>query len=199
MGGRELLPVDNIYMEQLFYLFSVLLILAVIMAITSSNPIHSVFWLVLVFLYTSGFLITLGFEFLALMMVIIYVGAIAILFLFVIMMLDIIQLQKILDIKNLIPIIFIVSINIIVEGWWLLKDYNKISLLLQYHSWNTEKCNHINNLGLNLYSEYAYPLLILSLLLLISMIGAIVLTLELGGITRKQNLTNQHQRNNSWV
>ena len=59
--------------------------------------------------------------------------------------------------------------------------------------------NHINSLGLNLYTEYAYPLLLLSLLLLIAMVGAIILTLELGLITRKQNLTNQHQRNNSWL
>lgn len=60
-----------------------------------------------------------------------------------------------------------------------------------------ELSNHINNIGLNLYTEYAYPLLIISLLLLIAMIGAIVLTLELGIITRKQNLSGQHHRNNS--
>jgi len=57
--------------------------------------------------------------------------------------------------------------------------------------------NHIGNLGLNLYSEYAYPLLILSLLLLVAMVGAIILTLELGIITRKQSLVDQHHRNNS--
>ena len=60
-----------------------------------------------------------------------------------------------------------------------------------------EITNHINNIGLNLYTEYAYPLLIISLLLLIAMIGAIVLTLELGLITRKQNLSGQHHRNDS--
>ena len=86
------------------------------MAIISSNPIHSVFWLVIVFLYSAGFLIAISFEFLALMIVIVYVGAIAILFLFVIMMLDIVQLRKITPINNIIPILFIVGVNILAEA-----------------------------------------------------------------------------------
>lgn len=186
-------------MEQLFFLFSILLLGTVIMTITSSNPIHSVFWLVLVFLYSSGFLISLGFEFLGLMMVIIYVGAIAILFLFVIMMLDIFQLKKITPINNIIPLMFIVFTNIILESWWILKGTEKLSYVWKPLDWSLNKFTHINLLGLNLYSEYAYPLFILSLLLLVAMVGAIVLTLELGIITRKQILIDQHQRNNSWI
>lgn len=186
-------------MEQLFFLFSILLIGSAVMTITSSNPIHSVFWLVIVFLYSAGFLISLGFEFLALMVIIIYVGAIAILFLFIIMMLDIVQLRKISPIKNVLPILFIIGINMLIETWWLFKYDNSNSSFEYFKDWNVEIINHISNLGLNLYSEYAYPLLIISLLLLIAMIGAIVLTLELGLITRKQNLSSQHQRNNSWT
>ena len=169
------------------------------MAVTSSNPIHSVFWLVLVFIYSSGFLISLGFEFLALMIIIIYVGAIAILFLFVIMMLDVAQLRKISSINNIIPIIFIIFTNILLESWWLLKKETSFLVVNKYYNWDLNILNHINNLGLNLYSEYAYPLLILSLLLLVAMVGAIVLTLELGIITRKQSLETQHHRNNSWI
>ena len=167
------------------------------MTITSTNPIHSIFWLVLVFLCSSGFLISLGFDFIGLMVIIIYVGAITILFLFVIMMLDIIQLKKITSILNITPIMFIIFVNIILEVWWALstKSYNKFYTL----EIPIDKFTHINNLGLNLYTEYSYPLLLLSLLLLVAMVGAIVLTLELGHITRKQNLTNQHQRNNSWM
>ncbi len=186
-------------MEQLFFLFSVLLLGTVVMAITSSNPIHSVFWLVLVFLYSSGFLISLGFEFLGLMMIIIYVGAIAILFLFVIMMLDIFQLKKITPINNIIPLMFIIFINVILEAWWIIKGTEKVLYIWKPLDWSLNKFTHINLLGLNLYSEYAFPLLILSLLLLVAMVGAIVLTLELGVITRKQILTDQHQRNNSWI
>ena len=169
------------------------------MTITSSNPIHSVFWLVVVFIYSAGFLISLGFEFLALMIIIIYVGAITILFLFIIMMLDIVQLRKISPVNNVLPILFIVGVNVLIEAWWLIK-YNVGGFKFNYfQDWNIEISNHIINLGLNLYTEYAYPLLIISLLLLIAMIGAIVLTLELGLITRKQSLSDQHQRNNSWV
>nr|ALO20682.1 NADH dehydrogenase subunit 6 [Leuckartiara octona] len=186
-------------MEQLFFLFSILLIGSAIMTITSSNPIHSVFWLVIVFLYSSGFLISLNFEFLALMIIIIYVGAIAILFLFIIMMLDVVQLRKINPINNIIPILFLIGVNIIIEAWWLFKYDNINFKKIYFQDWNIEISNHITNLGVNLYSEYAYPLLVISLLLLIAMIGAIVLTLELGLITRKQNLSSQHHRNNSWI
>lgn len=169
------------------------------MAITSSNPIHSVFWLVLVFLHSAGFLISLGFEFLGLMMVIIYVGAIAILFLFVIMMLDISQLKKITPINNVIPLMFVIFINVILNAWWILKGTEKIFYYWKPLNWSLNKFTQINLLGVNLYSEYSFPLLILSLLLLIAMVGAIVLTLELGLITKKQILTSQHQRNNSWI
>lgn len=186
-------------MEQLFFLFTILLIGSAVMTITSSNPIHSVFWLVIVFLYSAGFLISINFEFLALIIVIVYVGAIAILFLFVIMMLDIVQLRKITPVSNVLPILFIISVNILIEAWWLFKyDANNFKYFT-IKNWNMEITNHINNIGLNLYTEYAYPLLIISLLLLIAMIGAIVLTLELGLITRKQNLSGQHHRNDSWI
>ena len=169
------------------------------MTIISSNPIHSVFWLVIVFLYSAGFLIAMSFEFLALMIIIVYVGAIAILFLFVIMMLDIIQLRKITPINNIIPILFIIGVNILAEAWWLFQYDNSHHNYYKFKDWGVEIMNHITLLGVNLYTEFAYPLLVISLLLLIAMIGAIVLTLELGSITRKQNLSFQHHRNNSWT
>nr|CUS58607.1 TPA: NADH dehydrogenase subunit 6 [Podocoryna carnea] len=187
-------------MEQLFFLFTILLIGSVIMTITSSNPIHSVFWLVLVFIYSSGFLISMRFEFLALMMIIIYVGAIAILFLFVIMMLDIVQLRKITSVNNVFPILFLIGVNILLESWWLFKYNDSFSSFKGFfNDLNTEILNHVNSLAINLYTDYAIPFLIISLLLLIAMIGAIVLTLELSLITRKQSLSSQHQRNNSWI
>jgi len=184
-------------MEQLFYLFSFLLVSSVIMAISSLNPIHSIFWLVLVFIYSAGLLISLNFEFIALMIIIIYVGAITILFLFVIMMIDITQLTKISSINNIIPLMLIIFVNILLQSWWILKSsyfyYNT-----KFFKWEFNK-SHIINIGNNLYSEYALPLLLLSLLLLIAMVGAILLTLELNLIIKKQDLSNQHQRNNSWI
>lgn len=185
-------------MEQLFFLFTILLLGSAIMTITSSNPIHSIFWLVLVFIYSSGFLISLSFEFLALMIIIIYVGAIAILFLFVIMMLDVTQLKKTMTINNIIPIIFLIFVNILLEIWWIFKDSSEIFFNNQLNEWNLN-LPHIFNLGLILYTEYFYSLLIISLLLLVAMVVAILLTLEVGKITRKQYLTEQQHRNNSWI
>jgi NADH:ubiquinone oxidoreductase subunit 6 (subunit J) len=94
---------------------------------------------------------------------------------------------------------FIIFINVILEAWWIIKGTEKVLYIWKPLDWSLNKFTHINLLGLNLYSEYAFPLLILSLLLLVAMVGAIVLTLELGVITRKQILTDQHQRNNSWI
>ena len=186
-------------MEQLFVMFSLLLTLSAIMAITSSNPIHSVVWLVGVFLFSAGMLITLKFEFLSLMIIIIYVGAITILFLFVIMMLDILQLRKITSINNIIPIIFIVGVNIIIEAWWFFNYNYFFNYKNIYVNWELEELNHISSLGCSLYSEYSYLLIIISLLLIIAMIGAIVLTLESNINTKKQYISNQYQRNNSWI
>ena len=201
VGERELFPAEILSaMEQFFFFLSLIIIISAIMTITSYNPIHSVFWLVIVFLNSAGLLISLKFEFISLMLIIIYVGAIAILFLFVIMMLDILQLKRTSKINHIIPIIILTSVNIILQTWWI---YNQSNFTFLWSSllkeWDFEIINHMNTLGLILYTEYAYPFIILSLLLLVAMIGAIVLTLELGLITRRQSLTNQHHRNNSWI
>ena len=115
-------------------------------------------------------------------------------------MLDILQLRKIEFINHIIPIVIIIGINVITQSWWLLENNN---LFFSWSSlikdWDFELLTHITNLGLLLYTEYAYPFIILSMLLLVAMVGAIVLTLELGQITRRQNLSDQHHRNNSWT
>ena len=187
-------------MEQLFIFLSSFVILSAIITITSINPIHSVFWLVLVFINSAGLLITLNFDFIALMLIIIYVGAITILFLFVIMMLDIIQLKKINSINHIIPIIIILGFNLITQSLWIISE-NNLNFLsyINHKEWEFEIINHISLLGLILYTEYYYPFIILSILLLVAMIGAIVLTLESSIITKKQNLSDQHKRNNSWI
>ena len=94
------------------------------MVITSLNPIHSVFWLVLVFLNTSGLLLLIGFNFVPLMLIIVYVGAIAILFLFVIMMLDVLQLRRVESISNIIPIVLCVFTNILTFILLYFKNYD---------------------------------------------------------------------------
>nr|YP_010890154.1 NADH dehydrogenase subunit 6 [Stephanomia amphytridis]WJJ70202.1 NADH dehydrogenase subunit 6 [Stephanomia amphytridis] len=186
-------------MIQLFNFFSLLILFSTIMSIISLNPIHSVFWLVFIFLTSSGLLISLGLNFIPLIIIIIYVGAIAILFLFVIMMLDIIELIEITSINNILPILFIIGINLILELLLLFKDNLKNYINLDFINWSFENINQIYLIGNIIYSDYFYPFILVSILLLIAMIGAIVLTLELSVITRRQILVNQHQRNNSWI
>ena len=186
-------------MDQLFIFFSLIIISSTIMTIISINPIHSIFWLVLVFINSAGLLITMNFEFLGLMLIIIYVGAITILFLFVIMMLDVFQLRKVNNINFLVPIIMIIVLNIITQVIFVTSDKINFHNNINNNIWEFSYNNHIVNLGLMMYTNYALPFIILSFLLLIAMIGAIVLTLESGIITKRQNLSKQHQRNNSWI
>ena len=185
-------------MEQLFFMFSFLLILTAIMAISSTNPIHSVFWLVLVFVYTAVILLCMGLEFLGLILVIIYVGAITILFLFVVMMLDILQLRKITSIGNITPVLFLLFGIILSQVWFFFgKDQVELEKLSNFES--ATVLTDLQGLSLLIYNEFALPLLLISLLLLVAMVGAIVLTLDLQYITRRQSLTDQHHRNNSWT
>nr|WOE90994.1 NADH dehydrogenase subunit 6 [Zygocanna sp. MKL-2023] len=181
-------------MEQFYIYLSIIILIGSIMVILSLNPIHSVFWLVLVFLNSAALLLLLGFNFISLMLIIVYVGAIAILFLFVIMMLDILHLRKVDSITNIIPIILIVFTNIISYLYWYFNGFNIKTGFNVYYIWNLNIENQINIIGKLLYTYYSYPFIIISLLLLVAMIGAIVLVLDLGIITRRQKLIDQHQR-----
>lgn len=193
VGVRELAPEIN-FMEQLYIFLSFITIAGAIMVISSLNPIHSVFWLVLVFLNSSILLILLGFNFIPLMLIIVYVGAIAILFLFVIMMLDILQLRRIESISNIIPIVVCVFVNVLTYVLLYFKDFSIYVNFSNSNLWNLNSESQVNFIAKSLYSFYGYPFIIISLLLLVAMIGAIILVLDLGLITRRQVLTDQHQR-----
>ena len=178
-----------------FYIFLVsVILLSSAMVITSLNPIHSVFWLVLVFLNSSALLLILGFNFVPLMLVIVYVGAIAILFLFVIMMLDILHLKKTESINNIIPLVLFTFINIISHCLLYFRGFNISLSLINKSFWVINSESQVAIIGKLLYTYYAYPFIIISLLLLVAMVGAIILVLDLGFITRRQILTDQHQR-----
>ena len=128
------------------------------------------------------------------MLIIVYVGAIAILFLFVIMMLDVLQLRRVESISNIIPIVLCVFTNILTFILLYFKNYDffisiddKTTTYLNYDS-------QVNSIAKILYTLYGYPFIIISLLLLVAMVGAIILVLDLGFTTRRQKLTDQHQR-----
>lgn len=184
----------------LFFICLILLIVfSCLMTISSFNPIHSVFWMVLVFLFIVGLLIFLDFEFIPLMIIIIYIGAITILFLFVIMMIDIIQLKSIKNINYLIPIIISTFSIIIIESWFLFKNDELLIIKNKFINFKYIYLSQIQCLSSTLYLDYYISFILISILLLIAMVGAIILTLERNILSKKQNLINQHHRNNSWI
>ena len=182
-------------MYQLYLFFSVLILLSAFITILSYNPIHSVFWLVMVFIQSAILFIILTYNYLGLIIIIIYVGAIAILFLFMIMMLDIFQLKTTAQLNNIIPIILLVCWQV----WFGLKIQVHNGVYPYTQGWKVDYESHIILLGKIIYNDLGFLLIISSFILLIAMVGTIVITLEKNNITKKQNLSSQHHRNNSWI
>jgi NADH:ubiquinone oxidoreductase subunit 6 (subunit J) len=197
-----------------FYCFNILTGLCLISAflvVTSKNPIHSVFFLVFLFFNTAGLLILLGVEFLAMLFLIVYVGAVAVLFLFVMMMLNIKisessnSIYRYLPIGLFLSILFLFEIFIIVEG-----DLNSIEMLAFTQSkylllenqfvnnvcWvdNVIASTNVDVIGSVLFTFNVYFFIITSFILLVSMIGAITLTLHRRSDIRRQEIFKQLQR-----
>nr|AER54546.1 NADH dehydrogenase subunit 6 [Millepora sp. EK-2011] len=182
-------------MYQACLFFSILILFSAFNSILSHNPIHSVFWLVLLFIQSAILSIMLAYEYLGFVIVIIYIGAIAILFLFVIMMLDIFQLKVVTQFNNMIPIIILVCW----EFCFGVKMQFYVEIYRQTQDWRLDYDSHALLLGKTIYNDLGFLLVITSFLLLVSMIGAIIITLEINELTKKQNLSSQHYRNNSWI
>lgn len=159
------------------------------MVILSLNAIHALVWLVGVFILSSLYTLTLNYPFLGLMIVIVYAGAIAILFLFVIMMLDVLHL---IGKPSWIPILLFGGLILI----WLFTNYPWSSMFFSTETikWSSSYLSSLQILAIQLYGNYMTWFIITSLLLLVAMISAIVLTLHTNVNTRRQNLTQQHQR-----
>nr|YP_010890058.1 NADH dehydrogenase subunit 6 [Resomia ornicephala]WJJ70070.1 NADH dehydrogenase subunit 6 [Resomia ornicephala]WJJ70082.1 NADH dehydrogenase subunit 6 [Resomia ornicephala] len=164
-------------MNQIMFFTVFFIIICCWLTILSYNPIHSVFWLVCTFVFCSTLLITFHLDFVPIMIVIIYIGAISILFLFVIMMLDIIDLKSIQSVLNILPFIIIASSTIILQIFTLIGQKQNKSYSLQIE-WNFNNNSQILLIASKLYAEYFYPLLIISILLVIAMVGVIILTVE---------------------
>jgi len=177
-----------------FYLFAGVLILSALMVVTSRNPVHSVLFLILAFFNASGLFILLGAEFLAMILVIVYVGAVAVLFLFVVMMLDVDSSSLRKGSIRYIPL------GLVLGGVLLFE------LITLYTYWRTapgvefgaaKVATDITNteaIGMVLYTEYVFAFQMVGLILLVAMIGAIVLTLRSRPNVRKQNILKQHDR-----
>jgi NADH-quinone oxidoreductase subunit J len=181
-----------------FYLFAILAIASAFMVIWSKNPVHSVLFLILVFFNAAGLFLLLGAEFLAMILLVVYVGAVAVLFLFVVMMLDIdfTELRAgVLDyapIGALIGVILAAELIVVVGGTVISPEIAK-SVAMPIPA-ITERANTAA-LGDVLYTNYVYFFQIAGLVLLVAMIGAIVLTLKHRTHVKRQNIADQVARN----
>ena len=178
-----------------FYFFSAILIASAIMVIAGRNPVHSVLFLILAFFNAAGLFVLMGAEFLGMILIVVYVGAVAVLFLFVVMMLDI----DFADLKRgtlqylpfglLIGLILVAEL-VMVGSVWALKPATQAALA------NATPAGITNTeaLGRILYTDYVYYFQIAGLVLLVAMIGAIVLTLRSRPGVRRQVISEQNAR-----
>ena len=178
-----------------FYLFAAVAIASGLMVITARNPVHSVLFLILAFFNAAALFVMMGAEFLAMILVIVYVGAVAVLFLFVVMMLDInfAELRegflKYLPFGALIGIILLVELVFVIGAWAIVPTASLVpAAALEDGLTNTEA------LGRVLYTDYVYLFQAAGLVLLVAMIGAIVLTLRERVGVRRQKVAAQVAR-----
>jgi NADH-quinone oxidoreductase subunit J len=179
-----------------FYLFAFVTVSSGVMVITVRNPVHAVLFLILAFFNAAGLFVLLGAEFLAMILVIVYVGAVAVLFLFVVMMLDVdfaelrAGFAKYLPIGMAVGIILLAELILVVGGWAIAPGgRNGLNPI--------PDAAHVTNaeaIGRVLYTKYAYFFQLAGMVLLVAMIGAIVLTLRSRDYARRQNVGAQTSR-----
>jgi len=175
----------------LFYLFSTVLIASAVMVVASRNPVHAVLFLILCFFNAAGLFVLMGAEFVAFILVIVYVGAVAVLFLFVVMMLDINFRDLRRGARRYLPIggavgAVLLAQFILATRVWVMNP--KITAATDEGIENTRA------LGRLLYTDYFYPFQVSGLILLVAMVGAIVLTLHHKKDARRQKSSEQLNR-----
>ncbi|CAN5519866.1 NADH-quinone oxidoreductase subunit J [soil metagenome] len=179
-----------------FYLFSAVAIASGVMVISARNPVHSVLFLILAFFNAAGLFILLGAEFLAMILVVVYVGAVAVLFLFVVMMLDVDFTELRRGMLNYLPVggtiglILLVELALVLATWNIAAGGAAVSDPVAAASTVT----NTQALGLILYTKYIFYFQVAGLILLVAMIGAIVLTLHHRPGVRRQSISAQVAR-----
>ena len=174
-----------------FYLFATLVIASAVMTILSRNPVHSVLWLILAFFNAAGLFLLIGAEFLAFLLVIVYVGAVAVLFLFVVMMLDIDFAQLRAGISRYWALGGIVALVLLVETLAAVLAWNEGGVQIAGRAPTTEAVPNIEALGTVLYTRYIFIFEAAGIVLLVAMVGAIVLTNRRRSDLRPQNVRKQ--------
>lgn len=180
-----------------FYLFALVTVVSGFLVVTSRNPVHSVLWLILAFISSAGLFVLLGAEFVALLLIIVYVGAVAVLFLFVVMMLDVNfaelrgGLAQYLPMGLLIGVVLLVEMGLVFTHWAFADGAEAARAAV------TPDMSEVQNtvaLGELIYDQYIYMFQAAGLILLVAMIGAIVLTMRHRGDVKRQDVLAQMYR-----
>ena len=180
-----------------FYLFAGITVASAVMVVTAKNPVHSVLFLILAFVNAAGLFVLLGAEFLAMILIVVYVGAVAVLFLFVVMMLDVdfAELRQgflsYLPVGGLVGAVMLAELLVVLGAWVIGPDVAK-AITAPIPS--ASAINNTQALGLVLYTRYVYYFEAAGVILLVAMIGAIVMTLQHKPNVRRQNIANQVAR-----
>src|SRR5271169_1276019 len=180
-----------------FYLFAGMTVASAVMVISSKNPVHSVLFLILAFVNAAGLFVLLGAEFLAMILIVVYVGAVAVLFLFVVMMLDVDFTELRQGFLNYLPVgaligaVLLAELLVVVGAWVIGPDVAKA---ITSPIPPPGDINNTQALGLVLYTRYVYFFQAAGVILLVAMIGAIVLTLQHKPNVRRQNIAAQVAR-----
>jgi NADH-quinone oxidoreductase subunit J len=180
-----------------FYLFAAVAVASAVMVVTARNPVHSVLFLILAFFNAAALFVLMGAEFLAMILVIVYVGAVAVLFLFVVMMLDINLAElregfaRYLPVGALVGLVLLAELLLVAGSWVFAPEApNAVSDKLVA----AEGVTNAHALGLVLYTKYVYLFQAAGLILLVAMIGAIVLTFRAREGARRQKIGDQLSR-----
>ena len=178
-----------------FYLFASVVVLSAVLTISARNPVHSVLWLILAFFNAAGLMLILGAEFIAMLLVIVYVGAVAVLFLFVVMMLDIDFAEARQGFTRYLPFGLLIAAVLIAEVLIATQAWNAGPIILANRTGvmpatmpNTEA------MGALLYTRYLYLVEAAGLVLLVALIGAVVLTHRVRAGAKAQNIDRQVRR-----
>ena len=178
--------------ELVFYSFAILIVLSALMVVSVKNPVHAVLFLIFAFFNAAGLFILIGAEYIAMTLVIVYVGAVMVLFLFVIMMLDVDFAVLKQGFLKTMPLVVVLGVIIFAELFYAIKASENIKFnsipLLDPNIPNTQA------LGLRIYTEYFFAFQVSGLILLVAMIGVIVLTIRHEKRVRRQNIHTQITR-----
>ena len=186
----------------IFYMFAAILVASGVMVISARNPVHSVLYLILAFFNAAGLFLLLGAEFLAMLLVVVYVGAVAVLFLFVVMMLDI-NAAKIkegflqyLPTGAVIGLLLLVELVALFGGWGFAPD---VEALIQAQTPVAEQLSNTQALGSLIYTKYVLLFQVSGLILLVAMVGSILLTHRRRPGVLRQSVADQVARKTDTV